>query len=157
MMKILLFSLLLLLAAAFYDATSEQTVFGLVAEDYAVVTESDSHGGFLGDGLYALVLDCGQNRDRALETVEDWRSLPLSEPLRLMMYGGEKNGVVYGYLGEENLLPEIENGWYFFEDRHSESTDPADDAPLLDRYSFNFSLAVYDADTDILYYFELDT
>lgn len=156
-MKILLLSLLLLLAAMFYDGTAEQTAFGLAPEDYTVVTETDSHGGFLGDGLYTLVLDCGQNRDRALETVEGWKPLPLSEPLRLMMYGGEKDGTVYDYLGEESLLPEIENGWYFFEDRHSESRDPADDAPLLDRYSFNFSLAVYDADTDILYYFALDT
>ena len=121
------------------------------------MTQTDSHGGFHGDGLYVLVLDCAQNREQALETVGEWNALPLSEPLRLMMYGGEKDGIVYGYLGEENLLPEIENGFYRFEDRHDQSRDSADDTSLLSRASFNFSLAVYDADTDRLYYFEMDT
>lgn len=157
MMKKVLFSLVLMLTLLLFGCGAEQTVFGLSAEEFAVVTQTDSHGGFHGDGLHVLVLDCAQNREKALETVEGWNSLPLSEPLRLMMYGGEKDGVVYGYLGEKNLLPEIENGFYRFEDRHDQSRDPADDTSLLSRASFNFSLAVYDADTDRLYYFEMDT
>ena len=42
-------------------------------------------------------------------------------------------------------------------DRSSESTDNTDDSMLLSRYSFNFTIAIYDTDTDILYYFEYDT
>ena len=51
----------------------------------------------------------------------------------------------------------MEEGWYSFVDRHSESTDSSDDTNLLSRFSFNFSLAVYDAATDRLYYLEFDT
>ena len=74
------------------------------------------------------------------------------------MYGGRKDGVTYGYeLAEEAHMPSIDNGYYMFEDRHSESKDSRDDSELFDRYSFNFSIAIYDCDTDKLYYFEFDT
>ena len=51
----------------------------------------------------------------------------------------------------------LENGYYFFEDRHSESKDSADDSEMFYRNSYNFSIAVYDTDNHIFYYFELDT
>ena len=44
-----------------------------------------------------------------------------------------------------------------FEDRHLESNDSRDDTELLDRHSYNFSIAIYDCDTNIMYYFEFDT
>ena len=44
-----------------------------------------------------------------------------------------------------------------FEDRHSEANDAYDDSGLFSRASYNFSLAVYDRDTNRLYYFEFDT
>ena len=135
----------------------EKTVMGFVPQHFAVVEESDSHGGWMGDGLYYLVLDCAGNRDEALENVSGWKELPLSENLQLMLYGGEKNGVRYGYLDKEVQFPQTEEGWYCFVDRHRESTDSSDDTNLLRRYSFNFSAAVYDAQTDRLYYVEFDT
>ena len=74
------------------------------------------------------------------------------------MYGGEKDGINYGYnFAEEAHWPKIKNGVYKFVDRHSESKNISDDSEMLDRYSFNFSIAVYDLDSDILYYFEMDT
>ena len=54
-------------------------------------------------------------------------------------------------------MPAIYNGYYMFEDRHSESKDSRDDSELFDRYSYNFSIAIYDCDTDKMYYFEFDT
>lgn len=135
----------------------EKTVMGFVPDHFTVVEESDSHGGWMGDGLYYLVLDCTENRDEALENVSGWKPLPLSENLRLMVYGGEKDGVRYGYLEKDVHFPQTEEGWYCFVDRHSESTDSSDDTNLLSRFSFNFSLAVYDAAADRLYYLEFDT
>ena len=35
--------------------------------------------------------------------------------------------------------------------------ESGDDSEILDRFSFNFSIAVYDLDSNILYYFEMDT
>ena len=42
-------------------------------------------------------------------------------------------------------------------DRHSEATDSRNDQELFHRASYNFSLAVYDFDTSMLYLFEFDT
>ena len=141
------------------DYIDEMTeYFGFAKTDFSVVEELDTHGGFHGDGSYYLILDCSNAKEKALKKVENWNKLPLSENLNLIMYGGEKDGVAYGYeLAEEAHFPKIENGYYIFEDRHSESKDSRDDYELFDRYSFNFSIAVYDCDTDKLYYFEFDT
>lgn len=155
---IILAALLLALPSCAFDSQSDD-YFGFSKQNFAVVEEQDTHGGWLGDGSYYLILDCSNNVDTALKNVEGWNSLPLSENLNLIMYGGEKDGVSYdGYnLSEEAHLPEIKNGYYFFEDRHSEANDASDDSGLFSRFSFNFSLAVYDSDTNRFYYFEFDT
>lgn len=141
-----------------FGCAAQEDIFGLSPENFTIVKESDSHGGFLGDGLYALTLDCGQNRDKALETVSAWKALPLSENLQLVLYGGERNGTSYAYgLAREAEIPTVEKGWYCFLDRHDQAADRANDAALFGRASFNFSLAIYDAETDRLYYLEFDT
>ena len=132
--------------------------FGFAKKDFSVIEELDTHGGFHGDGSYYLILDCSENKQDALENVSGWNTLPLSENLALIMYGGHKDGMWYGYnLAEEANIPAIENGYYIFKDRHSDSRDSADDSELFNRHSFNFSIAIYDLDTDIMYYFEFDT
>ena len=149
-----------LLAALSSCLTSLQSdsYFGFSKQRFTVVEEKDTHGGFVGDGSYYLILDCSDNTEDALSIVADWNELPLSENLNLIMYGGEKDGKTYGYdLSEEAHMPVIENGYYYFEDRHSEAKDVSDDSELFSRASFNFSLAVYDSETNRLYYFEFDT
>ena len=132
--------------------------FGFAKRDFSVVEELDTHGGFHGEGSYRLILDCSENKQDALENVCGWNTLPLSENLALIMYGGHKDGMWYGYnLAEDANIPSIENGYYIFKDRHSDSRDSADDSELFDRHSFNFSIAIYDSDADIMYYFEFDT
>ena len=136
----------------------QEEYFGFSKRSFTVVEEVDTHGGFLGDGSYYLILDCSDNEAAALSIVADWKRLPLSENLSLIMYGGEKNGRSYGYyLFKEAHMPVIENGYYCFKDRHFEAKDVSDDAELFNRFSYNFSLAVYDIDTNRLYYFEYDT
>lgn len=132
--------------------------FGFYKKDFVVVEEQDTHGGFHGDGSYYLILDCSNNTETALEIVDSWNELPLSENLDLIMYGGEKDGMTYEYnLSEKAHIPKIENGYYYFKDRHSETKNPFDDSTLFERASFNFTLAMYDRDTNLLYYFEFDT
>lgn len=151
-----LFLLLLKPVNNYIDKTTPY--FGFTKKDFSVVEELDTHGGFLGDGSHYLILDCSGNKQKSSEIIKDWNKLPLSENLNLAMYGGEKDGVIYGYeLAKKAHMPKIENGYYIFEDRHSESNDSKDDSELFDRYSFNFSIAVYDCDTDKMYFFKFDT
>lgn len=132
--------------------------FGFKTSEFTIVDEEDTHGGFHGDGSYYLILDCSEKAEEAGEIIEDWKPLPLTENLQLIMYGGVKDGENYGYnLAEISKWPVINNGVYKFVDRHHEAVEETDDADLFDRYSFNFSIAVYDLDTNTLYYFELDT
>ena len=56
--------------------------------------------------------------------------------------------------GSDPLLPGIANGFYRLIDRHS---DAGDGQNLLERASLNVTLAVYDADSDTLYFCEMDT
>ena len=141
-----------------FSSCSTVGYFGFRTSAFTVIEEKDTHGGFLGDGTYYLILDCSERKEQATELIKDWKPLPLTENLQLFMYGGEKNGVGYAYdLAEEAHWPIINNGVYKFVDRHSEAVDESDDTNLFNRYSYNFTIAVYDFDTDKLYYFEFDT
>ena len=152
----LIFLLLLKPASGYIDNSEKH--FGFAKKDFSVVEEFDDHGGFLGDGSYRLILDCSGKKEKALRIIKKWKPLPMTENLNLMMYGGERGGTTYGFeLAKEAHMPKIENGYYIFEDRHSESKNSSDDSELFERYSYNFSIAVYDCDTDKMYYFKYDT
>ncbi len=74
------------------------------------------------------------------------------------MYGGIKDNTEYAYkLADEFNIPRIENGYWLFIDRHGDSVDNYDDVELFNRHSFNFTLALYDAYENMLYYIEFDT
>lgn len=132
-----------------------------------VVTENDSHGGFHGDGAACLKLAFADGAlAEAIAADPAWAPLPLSDVTAALAYGCtvERDGVsmTWGpYLtdGEGRCLvdPAVENGWYRFIDRHSQSGDPADESGVLGRGSLNFTLALYDADRNELYYLTLDT
>ncbi len=132
--------------------------FGFAKKDFEVVEQLDTHGGFHGDGYYYLILDCSDNKEEALDKIKEWKQLPLSENLGLFVYGGLENGTTLrdGF-AEVAHIPKIENGCYIFEDRNFESIDATDDTNLFSRGSYNFSMAIYDLDTEMMYYFEYDT
>ena len=155
---IICLAIMLNLIACSKQTDASKDYFGFSKNYFIVTEEVNTHGGFLGDGTYYLVLDCSQNKEKALANLNGWTDLPLSENLNLIMYGGEKDGTKYVYnIAEEVHMPNVENGYYYFYDRHSESKDMSDDSELFDRYSFNFTIAVYDSDRDKMYYIEYDT
>lgn len=137
-------------------------VIGVDISSGEVLSESDSHGGFHGDGLAVIEI---QFTDTALseqiEENEEWNLLPLTETLTALVYGIQtENSSVGPMIHDGNgtpLIPAVENGYYFFRDRHSQSTDPKNDSGVLGRGSYNFTIAIFDADHQILYYMELDT
>ena len=141
-----------------FSSCSTVGYFGFRTSAFTVIEEKDTHGGFLGDGTYYLILDCSERKEQATELIKDWKPLPLTENLQLIMYGGEKNGVSYAYdLAEEAHWPIINNGVYKFVDRHSEAVDKSDDASFFERYSYNFFFAVYDFVSIIFFFFDFVT
>ena len=127
------------------------------------VTRIDTHGGFHGDG--STIISMQLPSESVLEQIQNntnWNSLPLTENLTAVLYGiTEGNSTIGPYITVDDTrnpaVPEITNGYYFFLDRHSQSTDPHDDTNVLSRASFNLSIAIYDCDTEMLYYLEFDT
>ncbi len=136
---------------------------GIDLSDAEYATRIDTHGGFHGDG--STIVSMPVSSESVLEQIQNnpqWHSLPFTENLTAVVYGiTDENSSIGPYITVDDTrnpaVPEITNGYYFFLDRHSQSTDPHDDTNVLSRASFNLLIAIYDCDTDILYYLELDT
>lgn len=141
-----------------------------------IVSAMDSHGGFHGDGQAYMELKFADTAClKEIQNSPAWKPLPLTENGTALLYGAEMDLGTVGPMphdeqlgvgqvgpmlhgeGNQPLVPPVENGYYCFVDRASESTDPKDDTEVLSRYSYNFSMAIYDTDTNTLYYVELDT
>ncbi len=111
----------------------------------------DTHGGFHGDGSSLHVYHyTDSSMQPEMEESELWKKLPLSENVF---------NLIRNTIGNEcaEAIPEVTNGYYFFYDRHSQTNDPYDESELWNRHSINCTVAIYDADEDILYVFEEDT
>ena len=127
------------------------------------VSSYDSHGGFHGDGISCVALQFSDSQVAdVIASSAAWAPLPMDETAQALAYGTawEDGGEVFSvgpYLtdGEGNpLLPTVSDGYYRLIDRHD---DAGDGQNLLDRASLNFTLALYDTDSDTLYYCEMDT
>lgn len=132
--------------------------------DGTIVFNEDHHEGFHGDGYCFIEVEFPNTEKDLIEEIKQsdaWMPLPLTENLNTAVYGSATRYRVTGPLVTDNkqavLFPAIMNGYYFFLDRSSESTNNKDDTDLLSRYSYNFTVAIYDTDTHRLYYYELDT
>ena len=147
---------ILVAACQSYDDIS--LMLGADVSSAKVISEGDNHGGFHGDGEryieFAFEDDSFENAIKADNT---WHVLPVKEnTITALLYGLETVEMTYGpYL--DHAMPKVEKGYYFFYDRHSESDNPFDSSEVLERSSLNFTVAIYDADTDKLYYTEFDT
>lgn len=162
--SILLLFVILLLSGCGKGNVQEDVskAIGIDVSKGTILTESDSHGGFHGDGM--SVIHITFDEDAVLDEIENndyWNELPLSENITALVYGiSDDTSTIGPYLTDENgntIIPEIQNGYYYFYDRHSESKDPYSDENVLARASFNFTLALYDSDNNVLYYVEFDT
>lgn len=127
-----------------------------------VLMDSDSHGGFHGDGMLFQQISFEDSKfSDEIKYNDGWKPMPLSQNMEALVYGIEVDTSSIGpYLTDESgdtIIPDIQNGYYYFYDRHSESKDPFSDKDILNRASFNFTLALYDSDNRVLYYVEFDT
>lgn len=129
------------------------------------LSQSDTHGGFHGDGISCFAYTFSDDSClRQVSQADGWSAFPLNETAQILLYGvtEETETTIFSagpYFTDEEgacLVPPIENGWYCLVDRHSDVGTP-DDEGLLARGSFNCTLAVYDEDTATFYFCELDT
>lgn len=137
------------------DIVSEK--LGVNASAGTELSNSDTHGGFNGDGTSCIVL--GFNDDTVLNEIKEsseWKQFPLDETVRALVYGiSDETSSIGPFLNDGNgnaLVPEIKNGYYLLIDLHTDK-----ETDILSRVSFNFTVGLYDTDTDTLYYCELDT
>ena len=115
----------------------------------------DTHGGFLGDGDYFVKLNCKDFLDTEIKI--NWKELPLSNELQDVMNLKQCDNKDCLNVYERYHIPNITKGYYYFLDRHSESTNKKSTENINNRASYNFTLGIYDSVNKILYFYELDT
>ena len=115
----------------------------------------DTHGGFLNEGelLEKIYFSEGQANNFAENVKKNnhWRELPMTERLY--------NKVFQYAMSPDMNIPEVNKGYWFVLDRHSEAIDKYNETEIFEenRHSYNFTVAVFDTDKNILYIYELDT
>lgn len=122
---------------------------GIDVKEEAVLLHEDDHGGWHGDGTLVAVLTVS-DETAVSQIKESWKPLPLNDNLTRL---NEK----FRTGSESTVFPYVENGYYRFIDRHREAVDPADDSGVHSRCSYNFTFAVFDTDTNTLYFTRIDT
>lgn len=164
--------ILMLLGASFFSLiynpkTDEELFFetlnnktNIDFKKCALVSEKNTHGGFMGDGTTYKIYNCYQQDISTKKLKSNLNSLPLSENISKEMSSKrmDYNGESYSY---EKIIKAITNGYYLFIDNYSEYyndiEDIYSDEMLLKRPATNYTLGIYDADTKFFYYFEVDT
>lgn len=118
-----------------------------------VQRRDDTHGGFHNDGETYIQIRFNEDSGAVLEQIEasaEWTALPLPKELRTL-----------GELMNEVWLPtdeELGEGYYWFQDRHSEAKDRRDYNDTLERRSsYNFTMAFYSIGEKTLCFCVLDT
>ena len=124
------------------------------ASEGTVVNSYDDHSGFHGDGTSYVVLSFENDElEQGIAAPGGWHQLPLTENLETLIYGTRTDTTSIGpCIGI--TMSRAERGYWYFYDRQGETTDDGD---VLNRGSFNYTFALYDAEKDLLYYCEYDT
>ncbi len=119
------------------------------------IENTETHGGFHGDGQTYIVLKISDDSViKQIEKSEEWKSFPMSDVASEIAYGKE-NGYASFFPRDDDdnsVLPKIQNGYYLLRDRQENA--PED---ILNRYSVNFTMAIYDTNTNLLYFLEMAT
>jgi len=121
-------------------------------KDCTVEVYRDTHGG-MSDGELLAQVKC--TAEQLSYVSENWKKLPISGTLKKELSENISSSEIH----RSDLLT-VKNGYYCFLDRHREATDPHNETEfsnINERYSYNYSVAVFDSYSNTLYYYELDT
>ncbi len=156
-MRRLIFALLALLAFSGCGGSEVEALsqrLDLPIRQEMLVTYTDTHGGFHGDGyLFAEMQDTEEETLYvALLRRDDWQEGPADDGFRRLMFGG--------YVTDQSRQPFFGEPsgdylWYFH-DRHSDANG-SDASAAMERPSLNFDAGVYDPETGKLYFVAFDT
>lgn len=153
---LLVFAFLLTACGTNSTRSAISEVLGLDVSGGKEVSDYDTHSGN-GDGASCAAISFDDAA--VLEEIKrngTWKSFPLDETVQALVYGvSDERSRMGPFLNDgagKPLVPEIQNGYYLLIDRHAEKG-----SDILKRSSFNFTLGLYDADTNTLYFCRLDT
>lgn len=133
--------------------------------DYTAKYVYDFHPYVNGDGTSVIAYELRD--DKVLNQIKEnpkWKAFPLDETMTIILYGityetpdGKYTHGPYICHHEHfndhiPILPKIQNGYYILVDRQKYEKEN-----IFERASYNFTVGVYDTDTDILYYCTFDT
>lgn len=150
---ILIFSMLVIGIMDYSSRTLQEKISKIIdvdCEKAEIVFEVDTHGGFHNDGTHFVQLEFDNDEFvKKIKANNSWHVLPADDLINELIYGvSYENRVVGPYISDENInpyFPNVDNGYYFFLDKEP------------NKKSFNVIVAIYDIDTNTLYYCELDT
>ena len=135
-----------------YDYNFYSSLIEIPIPIFAKIEEKDTHGGFHGDGetlaKFYFSDKQAQNFTSNISNNSHWNEFPIPETLQHCAYDS---------IDEDIKIPFINNGYWFFLDRHSKATDKYNYYEMFGRASSNYSIAVFDIDSNILYIYSLDT
>ena len=119
-----------------------------------VVNSLDDHSGFQGDGTsYAVLSFEDDELEKMISAPGGWHRLPLTDNLETLIAGtGTETKATGPFIGV--TMSRAENGYWYFYDQQGQTHS---DDQVLNRGSYNYTFAMYDADKDLLYYCEYDT
>lgn len=133
-----------------------------IPSDSALVIK-DSHGGFHNDGdLMVRTKFESKEAEKMVAQIksnQDWKATPLPKNIRLVLYGGEigPDNVYLSDLAKQNKMPEINSGYWLFIDRKDGNKKITAGEEFLSSSSSNYTVGLYDTQTNSLYYFESDS
>ena len=114
-----------------------------------MIKKEDTHGGFHGDGHLAAILDCFNHK----ETINNKRncfSLPTDDEYIIDLIHSHELNEKFKFNDEEFDINKIQNGFYCFYGRNMR-----EDGSSF-KFYYNFDLAIYNLDTNYLYYYDFD-
>lgn len=155
MKKILIILLVILLTGCIRNKKELINNIELKNVNCKIITEIESHDGFLNDGDYFAKMSCKKINKSSLSS--NWKKLPLSEEISKVIDMDFCDRKDCKNFYENYNVPTIKNGYYIFIDRHSLSNNKYDDSEINDRESYNFTIGIIDSDKNKIYYYELDT
>ena len=122
----------------------------------------ETHCGPQYDGDYYAKIEFPENSNilKLIENNPNWKKSVLPKSLRFLLYDTEPEDTLNFINDKRMVFPETKNCYYYFINRSDEFEEPENRNPdsLLNwEYSYNFTVALFDLDSNIMYIYELDT
>jgi hypothetical protein len=142
--------------AASFDESIEESI-GIKIPDYQD-RKYVSEKGWFGDGIATTLYQFDDENAKLVKELilqeEQWHALPLTKSVNEIL---ERDRDASGRdPAKEADLPYIENGYWYFSDE-SPSATAYDGTGIYYGAPMNFDLAIFDSDTNRLYFYESDS